>query len=138
MVIINSRYRAEGICPGYQNPCLHFAGLWKFLFAFYQATKAICQKFLKVRGTNTCSYLRTYKESKARNQIRKHCNIYFIHLYILNKKLYYLYNIAEVMDGRLKSKFKSPNDFHLSTRILSKAEICLLSKGLKFIPTQQM
>ena len=42
------------------------------------------------------------------------------------------------MDGRLKSKFKSPNDFHLSTRILSKAEICLLSKGLKFIPTQQM
>ena len=105
------------------------------MFAFYQATKAICQKFLKVRGTKTCSYLRTYKESKARNQIRKRYNICFIHLYILNKKLYYLYNIAEVLDGQLKSKFKSPNDIHLSTRILSKAEIFLLSKGLKFIPT---
>ena len=44
-------------------------------------------------------------------------------------------NIAEVKDGRLKGKFVSPNIINLSTRILSKAEISLLSKGLKFIPT---
>ena len=44
-------------------------------------------------------------------------------------------NIAEVKDGRLKGKFVSPNVINLSTRILSKAEISLLSKGLKFIPT---
>ena len=44
-------------------------------------------------------------------------------------------NIAEVIDGRLKGKFVSPNVINLSTRILSKAEISLLSKGLKFIPT---
>ena len=44
-------------------------------------------------------------------------------------------NIAEVIDGRLKGKFESPNVINLSTRILSKAEISLLSKGLKFIPT---
>ena len=44
-------------------------------------------------------------------------------------------NIAEVIDGRLKGKFVSPNVINLSTRILSKAEITLLSKGLKFIPT---
>ena len=43
-------------------------------------------------------------------------------------------NIAEVIDGRLKGKFVSPNVINLSTRILSKAEISLLSKGLKFIP----
>ena len=40
-------------------------------------------------------------------------------------------NIAEVIDGRLKGKFVSPNVINLSTRILSKAEISLLSKGLK-------
>ena len=44
-------------------------------------------------------------------------------------------NIAEVIDGWLKGKFVSPNVINLSTRILSKAEIYLLSKGLKFIPT---
>ena len=44
-------------------------------------------------------------------------------------------NITEVIDGRLKGKFVNPNDINLSTRILSKAEISLLSKGLKFIPT---
>ena len=40
-------------------------------------------------------------------------------------------NIAEVIDGRIKGKFVSPNVINLSTRILSKAEISLLSKGLK-------
>ena len=44
-------------------------------------------------------------------------------------------NIAGVIDGRLKGKFVSPNFINLSTRILSKAEISLLSKSLKFIPT---
>ena len=43
-------------------------------------------------------------------------------------------NISEVIDGPLKGKFVSPNVINLSTRILSKAEISLLSKGLKFIP----
>ena len=42
-------------------------------------------------------------------------------------------NIAEVIDGWLKGKFLSPNVINLSTRILSKAEISFLSKGLKFI-----
>ena len=40
-------------------------------------------------------------------------------------------NIAEVIDGGIKGKFVSPNVINLSTRILSKAEISLLSKGLK-------
>ena len=44
-------------------------------------------------------------------------------------------NIAEVIDGRLKGKFVTPNVINLSTRILSEAEISLLSKGLKFIST---
>ena len=44
-------------------------------------------------------------------------------------------NIAEVIDGRLKGKFVSPSVINLSTRILSRAEISLLSKVLKFIPT---
>ena len=44
-------------------------------------------------------------------------------------------NIAEVIDGGIKGKFVSPNVINLSTRILSKAEISLLSKGLKFILT---
>ena len=43
--------------------------------------------------------------------------------------------IAEVIDGRLKGKIASTNVINLSTRILSKAEISLLSKGLKSIPT---
>ena len=44
-------------------------------------------------------------------------------------------SIAEVIDGWLKGKFLSPNVINLSTRILSKAEISLLSKDLKFVPT---
>ena len=44
-------------------------------------------------------------------------------------------NIAEVIDRQLKGKFVRPNIINLSTRILSKAEISFLSKGLKFIPT---
>ena len=40
-------------------------------------------------------------------------------------------NIVEVIDGRIKGKFVIPNVINLSTRILSKAEISLLSKGLK-------
>ena len=44
-------------------------------------------------------------------------------------------NIAELIDGRLKGKFVSPNVINVSTRILSKAEISLLSKSLKFILT---
>ena len=44
-------------------------------------------------------------------------------------------NIAEVIDGLLKGKFVSPDVINLSTRNLSKADISLLSKGLKFIPT---
>ena len=43
--------------------------------------------------------------------------------------------IAEVIDARLKGKIASTNVINLSTRILSKAEISLLSKGLKSIPT---
>ena len=39
------------------------------------------------------------------------------------------------MNGRLKDKFLSKNVVNLSIRKLSKSEILLLSKGLKFIPT---
>ena len=39
------------------------------------------------------------------------------------------------MNGRLKGKFLSKNVVNLSKRKLSKSEISLLSKGLKFIPT---
>ena len=39
------------------------------------------------------------------------------------------------MNGRLKGKFVSANVENLSKRKLSKSEISLLSKGLKFIPT---
>ena len=35
------------------------------------------------------------------------------------------------IDGQIKGKFVIPNVINLSTRILSKAEISLLSKGLK-------
>ena len=44
-------------------------------------------------------------------------------------------NVTEAIDGRLKGKFVSPNVINLSTRTLSKAEISLLSKDLKSIPT---
>ena len=42
---------------------------------------------------------------------------------------------TEVVVGRLKGKFVSPNFINLSTRILSKTEISLLFKDLKFVPT---
>ena len=44
-------------------------------------------------------------------------------------------NVATLLDGRYKGKFVSPNVINLSKRHLSKDEISLLSKGLKFIPT---
>ena len=44
-------------------------------------------------------------------------------------------NEATVLNGRLKGKFLSKNVVNLSKRKLSKSEISLLSKGLKFIPT---
>ena len=40
-----------------------------------------------------------------------------------------------VLDGRYEGKFVSPNVINLSKRNLSKNEILLLPKGLKFIPT---
>ena len=42
---------------------------------------------------------------------------------------------ANRVDGRYEGKFVSPNVVNLSDRKLSKAEISLLSKGLKFVPT---
>ena len=44
-------------------------------------------------------------------------------------------NLINDNDGRLTGVFVSPNVFNLSKRQLSKAEISLLSKGLKFVPT---
>ena len=44
-------------------------------------------------------------------------------------------NIATFTGERLKGKFVSDNVINLSRRSLSEAEISLLSKGLKFVPT---
>ena len=44
-------------------------------------------------------------------------------------------NIAKYKEERLESKFASSNVINLSRRNLSEAEISLLSKGLKFVPT---
>ena len=44
-------------------------------------------------------------------------------------------NGATLLDGRYQGKFGSPNVINLSSRNLTKAEISLLSKGLKFVPT---
>ena len=46
-----------------------------------------------------------------------------------------LSNAAMVLDSRYKGKFVSPGVINLSKRYLSKDEIALLSRGLKFIPT---
>ena len=46
-----------------------------------------------------------------------------------------LNGIAELLNGRLKGYFVSCNVFNLLHRKLSKAEVSLLSKGLKFCPT---
>ena len=39
------------------------------------------------------------------------------------------------LNGRIKGKFVSKNVVNLSKRKLTKAEVSLLSKGLKFVPT---
>ena len=44
-------------------------------------------------------------------------------------------NIAKQKEEKLESKFASSNVINLSRRNLSEAEISLLSKCLKFIPT---
>ena len=44
-------------------------------------------------------------------------------------------NIATYKGERLEGKFVSSNVINLSRRNLSEAEISLLSKGLKFVPT---
>ena len=44
-------------------------------------------------------------------------------------------NIAEEKDGRLEGTFVTNNILNLSKRVLNPAEISLLSKGLKFVPT---
>ena len=44
-------------------------------------------------------------------------------------------NVATLLDGRYEGKFVSLNVINLSKHHLPKAEISLLSKGLKFIPT---
>ena len=43
--------------------------------------------------------------------------------------------MVTLLDGRYEGKFVSPNVINLSKRHLSKDEISLLPKGLKFIPT---
>ena len=44
-------------------------------------------------------------------------------------------NRAKLKDNRLEGKFVSKNVINLSQRQLTKSEISLLSKGLKFVPT---
>ena len=44
-------------------------------------------------------------------------------------------NAATLLDGRYQGKFVSPNVVNLSSHILNKAEVSLLSKGLQFVPT---
>ena len=44
-------------------------------------------------------------------------------------------NEVFILDGRIKGKFVSKNVVNLSQQKLTKAEISLLSKGLKFVPT---
>ena len=44
-------------------------------------------------------------------------------------------NRAKLKDNRLEGKFASKNVINLSQRQLTKSEISLLSKGLKFVPT---
>ena len=44
-------------------------------------------------------------------------------------------NVAMFRGNRLEGKFVSKNVINLSRRNLSSAEISLLSKGLKFVPT---
>ena len=44
-------------------------------------------------------------------------------------------NVVTLLDGRYEGKFVSPNIINVSKRSLSKDEISLLFKGLKFIPT---
>ena len=46
-------------------------------------------------------------------------------------------NAATLLDGRYEGKFVSPNVINFSKRHLSKDEISLLFKGLKFIPTSK-
>ena len=44
-------------------------------------------------------------------------------------------NIPTFKVGRLEDEFVSSNVINLLKQNLSEAEICLLSKGLKFVPT---
>ena len=44
-------------------------------------------------------------------------------------------NVCDKVDDRFKGKFVNENVINLSGRSLSEAEISLLSKGLKFVPT---
>ena len=46
-----------------------------------------------------------------------------------------IFEVAELLNGRLKGYFVSDNVFNFSHRKLSKAGVSLLSKGLKFCPT---
>ena len=46
-----------------------------------------------------------------------------------------IFEVAELLNGRLKGYFVSDNVFNLSHRKFSKAKVSLLSKGLKFCPT---
>ena len=54
---------------------------------------------------------------------------------VLDKVLNESKNVAMFRGNRLEGKFVSKNVINLSRRNLSSAEISLLSKGLKFVPT---
>ena len=56
-----------------------------------------------------------------------------MYIYIPNTKE--VTNAATLLDGRYQGKFVSPNVVSLSSRILNKAEVSLLSKGVQFVPT---
>ena len=56
-------------------------------------------------------------------------------LLISKKNMTMIKNIAKYKRERLEGKFVSSNAISLSRRNLTQAEILLLSKGLKFVPT---
>ena len=88
---------------------------------FFQASQNNLTEFVNNIQNNAENEVRNTAENSSSSKVDK----------VLNESE----NVAMFGGNRLEGKFVSKNDINLSRRNLSSAEISLLSKGLKFVPT---
>ena len=107
VVIVNSVYRDGRNFLGLLKPVVLFFLVMKIFVRFLPAYQNILPQILKVRGTKTCSYLRTDKQNQKQDQETNYIlDLLFLDSFKRTKyKTWNLHNLEVVIKG-VPTKFQ--------------------------------